>query len=195
MNQLKRCLTYLMYAKELVQSSQCKLFYWTHMILNGMMIWLIYMLITHNINNRWCTCHLWDSYSFTIITCFSIIKTSTSLQKQYLDIHSCILKWCTRSIESKFFVAISLTNTYKWELMNLSMKENIFSEVKTWRDGSGSQQISKKLLSDATDNHSKMMQAISLILSFFYKISSEDTLMIPKKSHSRLERTWLVFEW
>ena len=183
-----------MCAKELVQSSQCKLFYWTHMILNGMMIWLIYMLITNNINNRWCTCHWWDSYSYTTITCFSIIKTSTSLQKQYLDLHSWILKCCTRSIENKFFVAISLTSTYKWELTNSSMKENICSKVKRWKGGSGSQQISKKLLLDATDNHSKMMQAISLIPSFFCKISLEDTLMIPKRNHSSLERTWLVFE-
>ena len=193
-NQLKRCLIFWMYAKELDQSSQCRPFYWTHTILNGMMIWLIYMLIIHNINNTWCICLLCRFCSFTTTTCFSIIKISNSLQKQYSDIHSCIRKCFTPSIRNKFFVATSLTSTFKWEPMNLLMRENTFLRVKRWRGGSGSQPIFKKLLLDATDNHSRMMLVILLILSFFYKISLEDTLMIQFRSHSPLERIWLVFD-
>jgi len=194
MSLLKRCLIFLMFVKELVQSSQCNQCYWTHTIQSGMMTWPICMLIIHNTNNTWCIYQSSHSCSYIITTCFSTTRISNSSPRLSWDTHSFIHKPCTINIESKYFAATFSMNTYKWEQMNSLAKENICWEVMIWKNGSGTLPICKRLLSDATDNHSRMMPVTLLIQSFCFKISSEDTLMIPKRNHWRLERIWLVCE-
>jgi len=183
-----------MLLRELAQSSHCKLCFWTHMIQSGMMIWLTSMLIIHFSNNTWCTSLWCHSCSCIITICSSITRTSNSSLRLCLDILSYTPKLFTLSTESKSLDATSSMNTFKWELMNLFKRDNIFSRVKIWKNGFGILPILKKLLLDAIDNHGKMMPAISLILSSCSKISSEDTLMIPSRSHFKSGNTKLVYE-
>lgn len=158
------------------------------------MIWLISMLIIHYSNNTWCTFPSCHSCSCITTTCSSITRISSSSLRLFLDILSCTHRCSTLSTESKFLDATSSMSTSKWELMNLLSRDNIFSRVKIWRDGFGTPPILKKLLSDATDNHGKMMPVTSPTLSFCSKISSEDTLMIPSRSHFKSDNTKSVCE-
>ena len=125
------------------------------------------------------------SCSCTTTTSSSTIRIWHSSIKQCSVILSSTPSLFITNIGNKFFVATFSINTFKWELMSLSQKENTCSRAKRWRDGSGTQLISKKLLSDATDNHSRIMQVTSLILSSYSKISLDDTLMILLRNLSK----------
>ena len=164
------------------------------MIQSGMMTWLTYTLTTQDSNNILWVSQFCLSYScITIISC-STIETCNLSTKLFLGILSSTHRWYTTSTESKFSVATSSMSTFKWELMNLSRREQIPSKVKTWKNGFGTLLIFKRLLSDATDNHSRTMPVTSLTLSYCFKTSSEDTLMTLSRNHLKSENTELVFE-
>ena len=130
---------------------------------------------------------LYSSFSFTTTMHSSTIRICNSQLRPLLVFSSWVPTLSTTSIESRYLDATFSTSMFKWELMSWLRRENIYSEGKKWRNGSGSQLIFKKHSWDATDSHSKMTLQTSQTLNFSFKISSEDTLTILLRSHSPSE--------
>ncbi len=135
------------------------------------------------------------SSSSSITTmCFSTTRTCSLWLRQPWVFSLCPPTFSTTSIENKFSDVIFSTSTCKWELMNWLRRENICLEVSRWRNGYGSVPTFKRLWWDATDSLSRMKLLTSLTQNFFFKTSSEDTLMILLKSHLLLETQESDFE-
>lgn len=126
--------------------------------------------------------YFYSSSSCTTTTPCSITKTTNLWLKSPWPCSSGLPTLSTTNTENKFSVATFSMSTFKWELMSLLRKENTYWEVSKWRNGSGSQPISKRPLWDATDNHSRMTQLTSPTVSSYSKISSEDTPTTPSRS-------------
>lgn len=122
-------------------------------------------------------------FSFTTITSSSTIRTCNSLLRWLSAFSSSHPTCSTSNIESKSLDAIFSTSMFKWELMSLLRKENLYWKAKRWRNGFGLQLISRRPSLDATDNHSRTMHQISQIQNCSCKTLWEDTQMILLRNH------------